>query len=261
MDKILVKIINLDRRSDRLEDFYKKIKYLNLNSDQIERFSAIDGRNLIDDLKNKKIQDPIINLIANKDGFLRCGEVACTLSHYLLLKQISMDDKIEDVNIIFIFEDDIFINDEYLKIEFSEIINNLIEFNKSNEWDLIYMGGRFHPNFKCTNTNISVHTINNFYEQKYKDDWRNFATPMEWDRTAHNLVVTKKSATKLVNEMYNYINLNNICVADHLIHDRYTIKKYDYFPHIFYSPMNYTSDIQGNSNNNQIELKEFGKLL
>ncbi len=51
MEKIFVRYINLDRRTDRNIDIIQKINKLGFVSENVKRFSAINGIDLINDLK------------------------------------------------------------------------------------------------------------------------------------------------------------------------------------------------------------------
>jgi GR25 family glycosyltransferase involved in LPS biosynthesis len=106
IDKIFV--INLDRREDRLEEFFKICP---ISKNNISRFKAIDGQEL-------KINNEIQSLFNdNRFGWLR-GKIGCALSHY----QIWTEN--QDKNNIIIFEDDIqFINN--FKKNWKEIKDNL----------------------------------------------------------------------------------------------------------------------------------------
>ena len=242
MEKIFVRYINLDRRPDRNEDIIDKLNTLGFLSENIMRFSAIDGNDLINDLKDKNYFDSdIINGIKNNFPYKSCV-LACLLSHYLLLKNILNDKTIPDDAIIFIFEDDFFVNYDYLGIKpFQTIINELEEFNKSFEWDLIYFGGRFNVNFDAKTSIFFKKITENFYLRQ-----RGYG--YVWDRTTHNLVVKKNTAHKIINEIYNYMTKfkNNHLEIDHLLASL-SIQAIDYFPHIFYSPNNHTTDIQNST--------------
>jgi len=140
MDNIIVYYINLDKRTERNTDVLQKLNFLGFKNENIKRFSAINGINLKTDLINKNyINNEIINLLQNKNINIRLGELGCSLSHYFIYEEIINDETITDDTIIFIFEDDFFINEKYLnENSFISIINDLHDFNK-NEWDLIYM--------------------------------------------------------------------------------------------------------------------------
>ena len=126
LDSIFVRYINLDKRVDRNENVKKKfVDILGFNPQKIQRFSAIDGVNIINELKNKNyIGDEIIKILQTKKTIAKKAELSCLLSHYFLLQQIITDETISDDSLIFIFEDDFFINSEYLKsIKLSDIID------------------------------------------------------------------------------------------------------------------------------------------
>lgn len=258
--------INLDYRNDRSEDIKNKLKKLGFEENNINRFSAVDGKNLKIDLENKNyMSDEIFELVKKINKIYKNTELAVLLSHYFLLKQILLDTNIKDDEYIFIFEDDFFINEDFLnKKPFKNVINELNNFVLENEWDIIFMGGRFDVNFTPNavnsiksfkkinlknnpnnqNDNLeqekSINKTNNFYLRRCKID------PKDWDRTLHNYIINKKSALKLCNFIKeNYKKVNMFLQIDHLIcSDPKNLKTFDYFPHIFYSPRNYNSDIQ-----------------
>jgi GR25 family glycosyltransferase involved in LPS biosynthesis len=252
IDNIHVRYINLDRRVDRLEQMKQHLNFLQFKPENIKRFSAINGNDIINDLKNKNIlSERIFNIISNKQSTYYSGEIACTLSHYFLLKEIINDNSINDDDIVFIFEDDIFMNTSYLDTNpFTNVLKELNEFTKTNsDWDLIYMGGRFKPGFtESNNTTCFLKKTDHFYKRLMGEGFI-------WDRTNHNLIINKKSALKIYNETYNAIQ-TKYREIDH-IYANLSISSYDYFPHIFYSPQNYTTDIQGSNKKNIIDKRYF----
>ncbi len=245
LDFVYVRYINLDRRLDRNEDTFKKInEVLGFDKNNIKRFSAIDGTNLIQDLKNKNyIGDEFISIIKKLNLTLKSPELACLLSHYFLLKEILEDNTIPDDSIVVLFEDDFFINTQYLeKIKLSDIIGKIkspVNFNNNN-WDIIYLGGRFTQNFIPYNKSFFTHSFDNFY-------LRIAGCGMDWDRTTHNYLVKKKNIPNIISCYLNYYTYNfkpEFQVDSFYNSCSNKIKMYDYFPHIFYSPLNYSSDIQ-----------------
>ncbi len=256
MENILMKVINLDRRPDRLELFYNNIKKLDSDLDitKIERFSAIDGQILLEDIKNKGYQDDIIfEYLRNNKKYAK-GELACLLSHYFLLKKISQDDTIKDYQIVFIFEDDVFVNEEYIaKNSFKDIVKELLIFNSKFDWDLLYMGG--------------IHDIKNYIPRKidsYEKLYNNFYERNEClfnsifcNITTHVLIINKKSANKIINSLLDFLKNNMGNKQVHTIYDTIitlylkNIKKIDYVPYYFYSLSNYLTDIQGHQNRNK----------
>ena len=244
LENITTYYINLDFRTDRNKDVIEKlINKLGFSETNIYRFSAIDGKNLIDELKNKNyIDDEIIYMIKNLDITYKSAELACLLSHYFLLKQIVNNPNITDNELIFIFEDDFFINEKYLQQNlFSNIILELENYKNMNDFDIIYLGGRFNLNFNLLNHDKSFKKINN-ESNLYL---RTIGSGYNWDRTLHNYIINKKSATNLLNLVIENFKNNKKIIheIDHLYCNG-TLKTLDYFPHIFYSPLNYTSNIQ-----------------
>lgn len=247
INDIHVRYINLDRRTDRNNVTINNLSMIGFNKNNIKRFSAIDGKDLSNNLiKNNYYDDPIVMILKNKNIDYNVGELGCLLSHYFLLKELASDDKLNDDSIIFIFEDDFFINNKYLLSRpFTQIIEQFDNFNNSEDWDLLYFGGRFNVNFIPTNYNLFTLINNNFYLRLDKNlnnriDCKNF------HRTTHNLVIKKKNIYKIIDVIINNFTCDNSTFQyDNLLNSSCNkIKSYDYFPHIFYSPANYTSDIQ-----------------
>ncbi len=243
MDKLYTYYINLDRRTDRNTQTIENLKSLGFIEKNINRFSAINGLDLVNDLVHKNyINDPIINRIINLNTIYNSCTLACMLSHYFTLKQIVNNTSIPDDSLIFVFEDDFFVNQEYLENKsFESIITQLEDFSKNNSWEMIYLGGRFEKNF--------IPNIDSSY-QKIDDNifLRLQGSGHEWCRTAHNYIVNKKNAEKLCNLILENFNSNHFFREIDTLFDYsyYNIIYYDYFPHIFYSPVNYTTDIQHN---------------
>jgi len=245
MDSIYVRYINLDRRTDRNEDVLKKLtSILGFEESNIKRFSAIDGNNLIQDLVIKNyIQDKLIEIIKEKKNNVKAPELACLLSHYFLLKEIVEDKTIPYDSIIFLFEDDFFINTQYLmSIKILDIVEEIknADFNKESKWDMIYMGGRFKPNFIPKNKTFFNHIFNNLYK-------RIAGQGMDWDRTTHNYLVKKSNIQNILKCYLEYFeDKKNPAFQVDTFYNSQTknLEMYDYFPHIFYSPWNYLTDIQ-----------------
>jgi GR25 family glycosyltransferase involved in LPS biosynthesis len=245
LDSVYVRYINLDRRIDRNEDVLKKFtEILGFKENNIKRFSAIDGTNIVNDLKKKNyLDDELITTIKNLKINVKSPELGCLLSHYLLLKEIFEDNSLDEESLVFIFEDDFFINTEYLeKINFTIIINEIktSSINKNNNWDIIYLGGRFKKNFVPLNKNFFVNIENNLY-------LRINGHGMDWDRTTHCYLIKKKNIPNIINCYLEYFktNLNPAFQVDSFYNlQSNKIKMYDYFPHIFYSPWYYSTDIQ-----------------
>lgn len=244
MDSVYVRYINLDRRTDRDVDVKKKLTdILGFDLKQISRFSAIDGSNLVSDLNNKNlITDYFIGLISNKPANVKAPVLACTLSHYFLLTSIMEDNTIPDDAIIFVFEDDFFISDELLKKKsIADIVEEIKKFQTDNKinWDMIYLGGRFTKNFEPKNRSFFTHISTNLY-------LRVKGGGMDWDRTTHNYLVKKSNIPNIIKCYHEYYSQSSKSFEVDSFYNGLAekLQMYDYFPHIFYSPWNYTTDIQ-----------------
>lgn len=248
MESVYVRYINLDRRTDRNEDVLKKlISILGFEEKNIKRFSAINGNDLVKDLRDKNyIRDELIDIIKQKKINVKANELGCLLSHYFLLKEIWEDKTISDDSIIFLFEDDFFINTQYLETTgITDIIGEIknSEIDKENSWDMIYLGGRFTPNFIPKNKTYFSHISGNIFK-------RINGRGIDWDRTTHNYLIKKSNIQNILKCYLEYFitQLNPAFQVDSFYNSQTNkINMYDYFPHIFYSPWNYSTDIQ-NSN-------------
>lgn len=104
--------INLDRRTDRLENFKKEVDKYQLG--EFERFSAYDGK--------------VLNL--TNEHNLKAGEIGVIKSNLDIIKEA----KKNNYSSILIIEDDCVFNDEI--INFESYFNQL-----PSDWDMLYMGG------------------------------------------------------------------------------------------------------------------------
>lgn len=106
-------VINLDRRPDRYESFKKEMSKFKIEN--IEKFSAIDGKNFEIENQTRKLLD---------------GEIGVLQSHLEIIKKAKSD----GLKNILILEDDVYFTDEILKLE--EYMSLV-----PKDWDFIYFGG------------------------------------------------------------------------------------------------------------------------
>lgn len=231
-------VINLKHRTDRYEEFKDRISK-HFNPELIERFDAINGKNI----DESTIKDNFLKKIKNK------GELGCFLSHQQIWELVINDSSIKDDDLILVFEDDIFFSDsENFSEKFIEAVSNFKNIDKKNKY--LFLGGRFNPNFKPhLNRDIKYHwkkELNNVvYERIPYLPIKNII----FDRTTHVNIFTKSMALFLYNITKTKSNENIPSAVDKFLiwsHVRNSndIFFYDYFPHIFYSPLDYKSDIQ-----------------
>ncbi|ULT99895.1 hypothetical protein L3Y34_000870 [Caenorhabditis briggsae] len=129
VDKIY--LINLKRRSERLDRMQKIFDLLGIEYSLLE---ATDGQKLDqlpEDLKNYHILDKYLDPITKRP--MKNGEIGCFLSHYRIWQDV-VKNKYEKV---IVFEDDLrFSHDGLTRVR--EVLQDLGASGK--EWDLIYLG-------------------------------------------------------------------------------------------------------------------------
>jgi GR25 family glycosyltransferase involved in LPS biosynthesis len=243
----VVKYINLDKRIDRNNMFLDEIKKAHIDKSLIERFSAIYGKTINQDVINKNVQhDEIIGILSKLTNICKLAEMGCTLSHYFLLKQIAHDELIGDKTLILICEDDAFFSD----INFNDVAQSIND--NLDDFDMVYIGGRFIPNFT---SKLSEHSKikGNIYGRNEKK--HRIRKGHNHDRCTTSYIVSKLSAQKLYLAILNYfveINGNDRLLPIDKIYGRLEhleiINTYDWFPHIVHSPESYMTDIQGRAN-------------
>ena len=109
-----IKIINLERRSDRKKDTMKKLVHAGVSSDDYEFIKAVDGSLLEPTSKLK-------HLFRNNDFGSRRGVIGCALSHYNLWKRLVNDSQHE---YYVIMEDDFILCSNFKKQLETLKINN-----------------------------------------------------------------------------------------------------------------------------------------
>lgn len=215
-------VINLDKRPDRLQEFFSR--YIDMD---VERFSAIDGRHIH---LNNSFSDIDKFLFSILDNNLKHnpGILGCWSSHVNLWETLKNSD---DYDAFVIFEDDVFFVSGF-KEKFELILNEINE-----ETDIIYFGGRFSPDFVPRNVNSEWEKVGNFYFYKGNRLGR------EVDRTTHGYIITKNGAKNVLSVLYSSTFLP--ALDGWLNHRRFDLALVDFFPHIAWSPINYKTDIQG----------------
>jgi len=179
-------MVNLDRRSDRMEKFYKKYGDIYPN---IIRFPAIDGKTY--DFKND------LNLFDLKDYPLKqknpynnhgwkAGVLGCALSHFNIWNKFRQIHQQKENDFILILEDDITLCEN-----FNIKLNNLIDvLDKDEKWGLCFLG---FTDFK------------NFNDVKISDKLIRFSNePRDRGGGTFGYIIRKKAAKKLVENALKY---------------------------------------------------------
>lgn len=235
----LIKVINLDKRPERFKEFDVQIKKSNLQNCKIERFSAIDGSNLLDDIKNKNLKDDVIfEVLRTLNAYIPRGELGCFLSHYFILKEIIFNENINDDDLILIFEDDVF----FTEYDDSKFYEHIEEFKKTNKIDFLYLSGRWKKHYMPNITSM------NFFERQSKHFFKRIdGKGYDWDRCAPAYMCSKTGAKLMCEKIILQLKNNKCWSAIDNIYGKSSknLISYDFFPHIYYAKMDYKTDIQG----------------
>jgi len=220
-------LINLKRRPDRLDKFNKisPIKDYKL-------IYGFDGQNIKNEYDNDKV---------NKFTNLRPGEIGCFISHLRIYETIVKD----NIDYALIMEDDAKFCDN-----FNEKLQNLIKNIK--DYDILYIGGRFTPNFSMNPDNYTKIT-DNIVQHKYNDNYIFNKNPtnndltfrIDTDRTTHSYIISK-NICKLLLDVFNKSNNIDIPIDFWIIETLHynNIKIYSCNPLLCYSDLVGDSDIR-----------------
>ena len=188
-------IINLDRRTDRMEYINKNvpISFSNDNANdaqhplQYRRFPAIDGNNLSNYYKSNLEFRELLDTIRGQPRVL--GEVGCSLSHYSLWNSHALSPK---AKYLLVLEDDVMFTDqtvqklESITRDIQSLEHCIIQPNNSMQrgvvgastdahahfhWDVIYVGGQWTPDYAIDSNNsyfkyqgITSESLGDYYE-------------------------------------------------------------------------------------------------
>jgi GR25 family glycosyltransferase involved in LPS biosynthesis len=232
-------IINLDRRKDKWEETVKNINSSKeLSKETFIRISAFDGFNYKNEITKYKLENNVVyNYLKTYNIPIALGAYGCYMSHLIVLYNILYNHDIKDDDYVGIYEDDFQLATNFEK--------KYKKFKKINLHELgvefIYLGGRFEPHFKCEGLEKTTHP--NVFYRKDKEN----ISKHNWDRTTHAYVIKKNICKKLITLLTTKF-IDNILVFQHIdwiyIKLYKDIKMFDYFQHLYYSEINYKTDIQ-----------------
>lgn len=197
-------ILNLQRRSDRWENFIKNTPIKNY-----EKFIAIDGSKL-------QPNDQLQRIFENNDYFMREGMVGCALSHIKLCIHLLQS----DYDFFLVLEDDVtFVPD------FNEKLEHLIK-SLPTDWDLCYIGHHLWPHNKT-----EEHFDKNNLPIVYK---KNHIQSLQYSiGGTTGYLITKKGAELLL-EFINKIGMMN-CIDTMQQKSASLLNVYYCKPHLIYS--------------------------
>lgn len=204
-------IINLDRRTDRLQSLYMHYPFLKQFAN---RFSAVDGKDL-------QITPTISKLIEGNDFIYKKSVTAVALSHIMLWAQLVAD---ESANSYLILEDDVRINAS--ENELKHILAKVPE-----DAELIYLGGILPGNKVIYNNCIEpiqcepVAKANNVWATIKPNEYFTPGNPTPtFHFCAYSYIITKTGAKKLLEALEQIGCFTSI---DHFLgHPMFGLKKY-----------------------------------
>jgi GR25 family glycosyltransferase involved in LPS biosynthesis len=192
-------VINLDRREDRLERFYKAHPDLAM---RVLRMPAFEGTKL-------KLTPKLARLFAPHDFAWKKPVMGCALSHLAMWCKLAGDK--EDIQSYLIMEDDAVLKGEWKKAWKTAVK----EKHLPADWDVIYLGGVLPPNregfeaaaVEKVNDSIARVRMNTVFGQEKPNRYFHFC--------AYAYVLSKRGAIKILE--YMKVRGGYWTSADHMI--------------------------------------------
>lgn len=172
---IKIYLVNLDRSPDRLAFMTKQLNYLNL---PFERVSAVDGRQLSEELVSKLA---VRSRIEEWPELLTPNMIACSLSHYNIYMKIQQD----NVDYALILEDDV-----KIEADLPLILANIKKLLNKEDVFLVY----FHGEEKKFSSLDKVPIIGDYAIYKAISVWGAYSTG--------GYIISKEVAQKLSNYVF-----------------------------------------------------------
>jgi GR25 family glycosyltransferase involved in LPS biosynthesis len=212
MQSIKKFVINLKRRPDRLETFQKQCPFTD-----VEVVHGFDGKYARDE-QSRSEKDMMYKIK------LKPGEMGVFISHIRIFKKI-----LElQVSHAMIFEDDAIFCRDFL---------TRIEHNIPADTSILYIGGRFEPEFKMTHCSKISESIVKHDSVPWVGD--------NMDRTLHAYIISKEMAQLCVNEFYRSLLINQAIDSWILaLCRKYSLPIYNTYPLLCHSPLKGDSDIR-----------------
>ena len=205
-------VINLKRRPDRLEQFFQRCPYTD-----VEVIPAFDGKNMSQESKKEKL------LIDKFPKDRQPGAIGCSITHLRIWKRMVN----ENIPIAMIFEDDCMFDSRFKDFDFD-----------THSFNILYPGGRFQQNFTIPST--AMIPISDTIYQHNDSVWNN----RFHERTTHCYILKLKLARFLI-ELFNISTLPQP-VDQFIIHSLRDLKLpvHSTLPLLCWSPMVSDSDIR-----------------
>lgn len=209
-------VINLKRRPDRLEQFFKRCPY---PRESIEVVYAFDGKNSNNESKKEK------KLVTKFPKDRQPGAIGCSISHLRIWKKMVN----ENIPVALIFEDDCCFDPGFLYF---------VESLELPAFKILYLGGRFEKNF--TIPPQAMIPVNEKVYQHNDINWNNRLH----ERTTHCYMITVELAKFLIN-LFEIVE-HPQPVDQFIIHSLKALKipVHSTFPLVCWSPIIGDSDIR-----------------
>lgn len=212
-------VINLKRRPERLEQFFKRCPY---PKESIEVIEAFDGK------FPEKESKPERKMVQKFRKHIQMGARGCAITHFRIWKKMIN----ENIPIAMIFEDD---------AQFSEFFYEFMEtLTIPENINILYFGGRFHPDFIIPDTHL-IKVNDKIYKHNHENQWN----MMIHERTTHGYIITSRLARFLIH-LFEINETNNEEIDHHMIHTfrGLNLPYYSTYPLVCWSPMISDSDIR-----------------
>lgn len=187
MNNIKIYVINLKRRTDRLEKFYKNFEDFSFDKEKIEVVYGFDAKNAENE---SYIEKTIFNNLPNN---LTKGEKGVFISNIRIYKDII------DKNITFaiIMEDDAYFCKDF-KTKLDKVINEM-----PLNTEILYFGGRFYADFRMQEGTF-IQISDNIVQHDYSAGWN----AINHDRCNYGYIISNSFAKCLVQAFEKNINVN-----------------------------------------------------
>lgn len=267
-------VISLKRRDDRWEELGERMNKTCLKDEKFVRFEAFDASNFNVEVERLGMQDDfIVKMCRAKSIKVSKGVFGCYISHLKVLEEIIGNKEIEEDDYVGVYEDDFFPCDDIQKFNAEyKYLKSLQKKLNGLDIDMIYHGGRFESDFMVPINEFYLTQeftgVDRIYKRKNLEMFYKVPpTSSLWyiDRTTSSYIIKKGSAKKIIKllqstfleRINNEISFRPIdLVYISRLHSQ--IKSFDYLPHLFYSPLDYQSDVQGQTN--QQNLLDFSQI-
>jgi GR25 family glycosyltransferase involved in LPS biosynthesis len=187
-------VINLDRRTDRMERLDPEIRA------RAERWSAIDGRNL-------QLTPAIQRLLQPNDFFWKKAVSGCALSHLGLWWKLARENP--DIENYLILEDDVKFRPGW------EAAWKAAAADIPDDYDIIYLGGVLPPNRASFENDTKERFNKSFCRIKENTSWGQKTPTRYFHFCAYAYVLSKRGAEKII----DLINMSKgyWTSADHIL--------------------------------------------